>query len=864
MEVLVVLFVLALLSIPIALIVLFVIINNRLRNLESTFCTFRRSQKAAWEEMRQLISSKEKPPFEQDGKKSKADTDTQKDKKKKKKKEQQKQLAAESGAAVSSAERIEKIEPQAKPSPELLIKEVEIIKKTEIKPEPKAIPKLQPVPKVEMTPVHRTEIKDKKTPPVQKKTASEFEKKAQSMLHSIWMWFLVGEDHRRKGVSAEYAVATTWLVRMGILILLAGGAFFLKYSIDHGLMPPVFRVAGSVIAALGMLVAGMKFSGSGKKYDLIARGSLGGGIALLYFSTHAASNMYKLLDRPVAFGIMILITIAAWIISVRRDSLLVAVFGVIGGTITPVILSTGVKNLPGLYTYMLLLAVGTLGISHYRNWKLLNILSFLFTWGIYLLALNKYYHGAEDYAVAITFLCIYFVVFFGQSIIFNIRNCQPVTLVEMLLILANTLLYFAIGWEKTLSIYPSAYGAAFSLGAAVFFTAFIVYFLYRKYHDKALLLILLAFAGFSITVSVPLLLSGKWITASWSALAVLFLWLGLRIGSRFLAQSSYVIYALSFFRIMLFDQSFTRHTTDYFLGLQDRFITIGGFLIALVAGRWIMKKYGDFNGLISQDNDVALKVPNNYVIKQFFWGSAVLLCAYLTLEAVRFSGVYYLPLREPLVTSVWAVALVLLAVYSKKQNSRLLANLVMLVTFCLFLRLGANLNIWKFSTSKWIYDCRPFWGYTFMRGLDCLLLLGAFSFGWLSVRKRIEPCLGRCFGGFILVILFFYLTFETSSLLYHFVRGFRAGGVSILWGVFAFAMIFFGITKGNKELRYSALLLLLIDVYKIFFIDLKHLSQLYRIIAFIVLGLVLIAGAFIYIRFRAHFETGSEDKKLKG
>ena len=44
--------------------------------------------------------------------------------------------------------------------------------------------------------------------------------------------------------------------------------------------------------------------------------------------------------------------------------------------LAPVMLSTGVVNFIGLNSYMLLLGLGVLGVSYYKNWRLLNYLAF--------------------------------------------------------------------------------------------------------------------------------------------------------------------------------------------------------------------------------------------------------------------------------------------------------------------------------------------------------------------------------------------------------------------------------------------------------------------------------------------------------
>jgi uncharacterized membrane protein len=89
-----------------------------------------------------------------------------------------------------------------------------------------------------------------------------------------------------------------------------------------------------------------------------------------------------------------------------------------------------------------------------------------------------------------------------------------------------------------------------------------------------------------------------------------------------------------------------------------------------------------------------------------------------------------------------------------------------------------------------------------------------------------------------------------------------------LWSLFALGMIITGIAKNNRELRYLGLGLIAVVTWKIFFNDLARLDQLYRIIAFILLGVLILSGSFVYLKFRHVFATeptkadhGSEEEE---
>jgi uncharacterized membrane protein len=70
--------------------------------------------------------------------------------------------------------------------------------------------------------------------------------------------------------------------------------------------------------------------------------------------------------------------------------------------------------------------------------------------------------------------------------------------------------------------------------------------------------------------------------------------------------------------------------------------------------------------------------------------------------------------------------------------------------------------------------------------------------------------------------------------------------LSLVWAVYGGALLLFGHLRQNRLLRLVALALLAATTLKVFFFDLAGLERLYRIISFIVLGVVLLAVSFLY------------------
>jgi len=74
--------------------------------------------------------------------------------------------------------------------------------------------------------------------------------------------------------------------------------------------------------------------------------------------------------------------------------------------------------------------------------------------------------------------------------------------------------------------------------------------------------------------------------------------------------------------------------------------------------------------------------------------------------------------------------------------------------------------------------------------------------------------------------------------------------LSAMWSVVGVTALPIGLRRDLREVRIGALVLLLATVAKVFVFDLSMLESAYRVLSFIALGLLLLAGAFAWQRLR--------------
>jgi uncharacterized membrane protein len=232
-------------------------------------------------------------------------------------------------------------------------------------------------------------------------------------------------------IPAEPKPAFDWEQFVGVKLFawLGGGAllltavFFLKYSFDHGWIPPAARAALGFLTGAGLIVGGLwsirrNFATTGQSLTAT-------GIVMLYAVTFACRAYYKFdfFQGPPAAALMVLITAAAFLLAVRLEAQVVAILGLLGGFCTPPMLATGVDNPPGLFGFIALLDLGLLAVVLHRRWNYLAVLAALGTVSMQIGWADKFFELGK-LPTAVTVLVL-FNVLFALAVFVARRRGQP-------------------------------------------------------------------------------------------------------------------------------------------------------------------------------------------------------------------------------------------------------------------------------------------------------------------------------------------------------------------------------------------------------------------------------------------------------
>ena len=196
---------------------------------------------------------------------------------------------------------------------------------------------------------------------------------------------------------------------IGGLALFLGVAFFVKYSFEHNLIPPELRVAIGFLVGASLLIGGLLLKR--KENAVTAQTLCATGILVLYAVTFACRSYYhfRFFGLIPTFLLMSLITAVAFLLAVRLNAIVVAVLGIAGGFLTPVLLSTGQDHPLGLFMYIALLDIGLLGVGQRQRWNVLPILGAVgtslmqFAWIATFFVSEKYFAGNKVLVVMAVF-----------------------------------------------------------------------------------------------------------------------------------------------------------------------------------------------------------------------------------------------------------------------------------------------------------------------------------------------------------------------------------------------------------------------------------------------------------------------------
>ena len=387
---------------------------------------------------------------------------------------------------------------------------------------------------------------------------------------------LRGTDNQ-ESIDLEARIGSHWLNRIGITAVLVCAAYFLKYAFDNKWIGETGRIAIGLISGIAIVLWSERFRSKG--YRLFSFSLKAVGIGVLYLSLWAAFQVYHLMPSEVVFACMLVVTCATCAMALTQDAEILAVYSIVGGFATPLLLSTGVNREIALFSYVTLLDLGILGLVAFKPWRRLLWFGYAGTLILYLAWYAEYY-DRKQFEPTLIFASIFFAIFAVAPILMLRQECGVGTM-PLAFAFVDAVTFFLQAYAMISDISNTAM-AWFSLALAAVYLGLNA--ARPRSSDKAaeanLKLMHLALAIALITVAIPIRLNAHWITIGWFVESGALLWLGNRIKSNLLNIFALAALALGVGRLLFFD-NFT--TTTLILNLRMLVYVVAIAVLALVA-----------------------------------------------------------------------------------------------------------------------------------------------------------------------------------------------------------------------------------------------------------------------------------------
>lgn len=653
-----------------------------------------------------------------------------------------------------------------------------------------------------------------------------------------------GANTTTKKFGLEEVIGKRWLTWAGVLILFLSAGFFLKYAFQRDLIAPAGQVCLCALCGIMLLAGGLCLLRL--KMRTLAQGLQGLGLAVLYVTLTAAFSIYEppVLGQTPAFLLMTTVTALGIFLAVHENALAVALLSLLGGLATPLLVSTGHNSRDILLAYLLLLDVGVMAVAYFRQWRILDSVALAGTYVLFVGWYLKYYSDAQ-LIPTLLWLGVFYLIFLTLPFLFHYRNRTPVAVERFILALSNAFCALAMAWSMLYDDYQQTLGCI-TLGLTAIYTALAILFRKRNPKDTKTVFAACAFAVTFLTLTLPLQLSANALTIAWAAEAPLVLYIGFRF--HYLPLRIFSILVALVATVQVFHAHWPLHKGLFSPFCNDNFLTsftvAATLLLCGIIGQRLSARESNTEGI-------------DKGISQVFWAGGGLF-ALLLIQQECFLWLrpeYSKQLALVASALIWlggSLAYLFGARTAKTARFCLPGALALVIGLVYVLSTMSRLR----SAERLLFLNQEF----LAAGVGVLTLL-LYAHVLRGMKQHVWSAL--CAGSSAL-LLFSLLTNEVSSFADEVLSQPENAiqlWVTIAWGGYAALLLITGFWRRQRWIRYSALALLAIAALKLLVLDMCHSNDLLRIIAFVVVGILLLGASFFYHKLEKRILQAERNKK---
>ena len=616
---------------------------------------------------------------------------------------------------------------------------------------------------------------------------------------------------QKKQVNYEKFIGENLFGKIGILIFVIGVGFFVKYAIDKNWINETFRTVLGFLTGAVLLVVAERLQ---KKYRTF---------------------------------ILIGVTVFMSVLSVVYNRRELAIISLVGGFLAPFIVSSGEGSYLVLFTYVSILNLGMFGLSIYKKWGELPMISFVFTWLIMGIFLLFSYTSSSTVISGHLFLfttLFYFIFLLPVFSILRGEDMRTMSRGLVFVIITNNFIYLLsgalflrnMGWSFKASGLLSLFIALVNLG--------LVLWLWKSRKDyKFLVYTTLGLVLTFVSITVPIQLDGNCITLVWASEMVLLLWLYIKSRIRVYEYAAKILVGLTFISYLMdiYNVVMHEHHAVSTIFLNSSFAT--SLFVGLAMGAFALLM-GYYRPFFSTARQLEYGFWNPFML---FVSVAILYYTFMMEFHLHFEGAT----RSGAMFLFTAIAISSVCYSFRKRFP---------ITQCLtfyMLAIGINtlvyiINIWgdQWENMAFVPVVLRWFTAAFVIANICYVARQYYLL--IGIKSRFTIYLN------ILVTLL-WVTMVRSFLWQVGVDDFSAG-LSLSLSIAGFVQMGLGMRLHQKVMRMISLSTFGIVLLKLVFDDLWAMPTIGKIIVFIILGLILLILSFLYQKLKDVLFKNDEDE----
>jgi uncharacterized membrane protein len=655
---------------------------------------------------------------------------------------------------------------------------------------------------------------------------------------------------------------TNWISKVGIITLVLGIGFFVKYAIDQNWINEVGRVG------IGLLTGGIIIGIAHKlrtAYRVFSTLLAGGGIAVFYITLTLAFREYALFGQTLAFVLLIVTTLFSVLLSLLYDRKDLAVFSLLGCFASPLMVSTGMGSYVVLFSYIFILNTGMLIVSYRKQWRIIGMISFLLTlsfFGVWLFNQFDAITGQKPYFNLSLFVSLFYLQFYLLALLDHVKSGKKITAYQGLLILTNNLFAF-LGFLYILNDYSLNIRGLITLTLAVINAIVLVVLFKNKRIDRNLIYLVVAIVLSFVSLAIPIQLKGHVITLFWAAETVVLLWLWQKAQIKVFYIGFILILGLTLCSYCMDINKLNAHAQLLPIVANRLFIT-GVFVTVALAVNLLLLKRESGKRQVSKALELTI-IALAYIVPMIE----------LDIQLARYTDNFISGTASFRYASLAVFTTVYIAVLSLIYRKKISSNPFIfglfyssLILFAVFFSiLTTELRYDIFRSPSVTYPV-----YYFAVHLVALPAVACIIY-WMIKNLKSASKHSDWLGWLLTVIVVTILSVETDHIvvwisanstnydrILHDVHTF---GYPILWGVIAMILMIWGLNRKEAILRKISLVFFGLIIVKFYAYDVWNMSQFGRVISFVLLGVILLLVSFLQQKIRTLVKDNEQDNEIK-